>query len=192
MYRTQVYLGVDKVTGNKARTSVSGRTKKALKNNIKLAKYEFQLNGETLSRKVQVKAYDQLVDLWLESYKLTVKPQTYRVTSRLINCHLLPYFGKMKLDKISNTDIQSFVNKLSSELVNFRTVNSINTRILKYGVSLNIIPFNPARDVILPKRQKQGRDSVKFIDNKDLKKLLEFMEKQSFRRYRYHVEFVFL
>ncbi|QBX10478.1 integrase/recombinase [Streptococcus satellite phage Javan441] len=98
----------------------------------------------------------------------------------------------MKLDKISNTDIQSFVNKLSSELVNFRTVNSINTRILKYGVSLNIIPFNPARDVILPKRQKQGRDSVKFIDNKDLKKLLEFMEKQSFRRYRYHVEFVFL
>lgn len=41
MYRTQVYLGVDKVTGNKARTSVSGRTKKALKNNIKLAKMSF-------------------------------------------------------------------------------------------------------------------------------------------------------
>lgn len=190
MYRAQVYLGVDRVTGNKARTSVSGRTKKELKNNIKLAKYDFQANGETLSKKVQVKTYSQLVDLWLESYKLTVKPQTFRVTSRLINCHLVPCFGKMKLDKIRNTDIQSFVNKLSSQLVNFREVNSINTRILQYGVSLNLIPFNPARDVILPKKQKAGRDSVKFIDTNDLKTLLNFMEKQSFRRYRYHVEYV--
>ena len=191
MYRSQIYLGVDSITGKKARTSVSGRTKKELKNNIKLAKYEFQANGETVSKKVQVKTYSQLVELWLENYKLTIKPQTYRVTTRLIDCHLLPYFGKMKVDKISNTDIQSFVNGLSSKLVNFRTVNSINTRVLQYGVSLNLIPFNPARDVILPKKQKAGRDSVKFIDTNDLKTLLNFMEKQSFRRYRYHVEYVF-
>ncbi|KHD45028.1 tyrosine-type recombinase/integrase [Streptococcus hongkongensis] len=191
MYRSQVYLGVDSVTGKKARTSVSGRTKKELKNNIKLAKYEFLANGETVSKKVQVKTYSQLVDLWLENYKLTIKPQTYRVTNRLINCHLLPYFGKMKLDKISNTDIQSFVNDLTNKLVNFRTVNSINSRILQYGVSLNLIPFNPARDIILPKKQKAGRDSVKFIDTDDLKTLLNFMEKQSLRRYRYHVEYVF-
>ncbi|MTB56357.1 tyrosine-type recombinase/integrase [Streptococcus uberis] len=190
MYRSQVYLGVDRITGKKARTSVSGRTKKELKNNIKLAKFEFQANGETLSKKVEVKTYSELVDLWLESYKLTVKPQTFRVTSRYINCHLLPRFGKMKLDKIKNTDIQSFVNKLTTKLVNFREVNSLNTRILQYGVSLNLIPFNPARDVILPKSQKSGRESVKFIDTNDLKALLKFMENQSFKRYRYHVEFV--
>lgn len=43
VYRASIYLGVDKVTGKKVTTKVTGRTKKELKNNIKQAESDFKI-----------------------------------------------------------------------------------------------------------------------------------------------------
>ena len=190
VYRANIYLGVDQVTGKKVKTSVTGRTRKEVKLRIKEAQHDFKTNGKTVTKAVPVKNYKELAELWLESYEMTVKPQTFIATKRMLYNHLIPVFGDIKLDKLSVSYIQGFVNDLSKEFGHFGTVHSINKRVLQYGVSLQLIPFNPARDVILPKAVKTDNKAIKFIDYDNLKALMSYMEKISNKKYSYYFDYV--
>ena len=190
VYRANVYLGVDQVTGKKAKTSVTGRTRKEAKQKAKHAQDDFISNGCTVTKVVPVKNYKELADLWLDSYQLTVKPQTFLDTKRMLYNHLIPVFGTLKLTKLSVSYIQSFINDLSTQLVHYAVVHSINRRVLQYGVSLQLLPFNPARDIILPKQHKRENTAIKFIASDNLKDLLVHMEKLAFRKYSYYLDYV--
>ncbi|WP_249629834.1 tyrosine-type recombinase/integrase [Streptococcus uberis] len=190
VYRANIYLGVDSITGKKVKTSVTGRTKKEVRSRIKEAQHNFKTNGQTVTKAVPVENYKELSELWLKSYEMTVKPQTFIATKRMIYNHLIPVFGDIKLDKLSVTYIQGHINELSKEFVHFGTVHSINKRVLQYGVSLQLIPFNPARDVILPKVLKPDNKAIKFIDYDDLKALMSYMEKLSNKKYSYYFDYV--
>lgn len=190
VYRANVYLGVDQVTGKKVKTSVTGRTRKEVKQKAKHAQDDFISNGCTVTKVVPVKNYQELADLWLDSYQLTVKPQTFLDTKRMLYNHLIPVFGTLKLTKLSVSYIQSFINDLSTQLVHYAVVHSINRRVLQYGVSLQLLPFNPARDIILPKQPKRENTAIKFIASDDLKVLLLHMEKLAFKKYRYYFDYV--
>ena len=190
VYRANVYLGVDQVTGKKAKTSVTGRTRKEVKQKAKHAQDDFISNGCTVTKVVPVKNYQELADLWLDSYQLTVKPQTFVATKQMLYNHLIPVFGSLRLAKLSVSYIQSFINDLSTQIVHYAVVHSINRRVLQYGVSLQLLPFNPARDIILPKQPKRENTAIKFIASDDLKALLLHMEKLAFKKYSYYLDFV--
>ncbi|WP_409374210.1 tyrosine-type recombinase/integrase [Streptococcus suis] len=190
VYRANVYLGTDQVTGKKAKTSVTGRTRKEVKQKAKHAQDEFISNGYTVTKVVPIKNYQELAELWLESYQLTVKPQTFIATKRMLYNHLIPVFGALKLNKLSVSYIQGFINDLSSELVHYSVIHSINRRVLQYGVSLQLLPFNPARDVILPKVPKKENKAIKFIAPEDLKALMAYMEKLSNKKFSYFFDYV--
>ena len=190
VYRTNVYLGIDQVTGKKAKTSVTGRTRKEVKQKAKHAQDDFISNGCTVTKVVPVKNYQELADLWLDSYQLTVKPQTFVATKQMLYNHLIPVFGSLRLAKLSVSYIQSFINDLSTQIVHYAVVHSINRRVLQYGVSLQLLPFNPARDIILPKQPKRENTAIKFIASDDLKALLLHMEKLAFKKYSYYLDFV--
>ncbi|HGA1324617.1 TPA: tyrosine-type recombinase/integrase [Streptococcus suis] len=190
VYRANVYLGTDQITGKKAKTSVTGRTRKEVKQKAKHAQDEFVSNGYTVTKVVPIKNYQELAELWLESYQLTVKPQTFIATKRMLYNHLIPVFGALKLNKLSVSYIQGFINDLSSELVHYSVVHSINRRVLQYGVSLQLLPFNPARDVILPKVPKRENKAIKFIAPEDLKALMTYMEKLANKKFSYFFDYV--
>ena len=190
VYRANVYLGVDQVTGKKAKTSVTGRTRKEVKQKAKHAQDDFISNGCTVTKVVPVKNYQELADLWLDSYQLTVKPQTFVATKQMLYNHLIPVFGSLRLAKLSVSYIQSFINDLSTQIVHYAVVHSINRRVLQYGVSLQLLPFNLARDIILPKKPKRENKAIKFIDSDDLKALLLHMEKLAFKKYSYYLDYV--
>ncbi|MFU2163693.1 tyrosine-type recombinase/integrase [Streptococcus pluranimalium] len=190
VYRANVYLGTDQVTGKKAKTSVTGRTRKEVKQKAKHAQDEFISNGYTVTKVVPIKNYQELAELWLESYQLTVKPQTFIATKRMLYNHLIPVFGALKLNKLSVSYIQGFINDLSTELVHYSVVHSINRRVLQYGVSLQLLPFNPARDVILPKVPKRENKAIKFIAPEDLKALMAYMEKLANKKFSYFFDYV--
>ncbi|WP_317334442.1 site-specific integrase [Streptococcus orisratti] len=190
VYRANVYLGTDQVTGKKAKTSVTGRTRKEVKQKAKHAQDEFVSNGYTVTKVVPIKNYQELAELWLESYQLTVKPQTFIATKRMLYNHLIPVFGALKLNKLSVSYIQGFINDLSAELVHYSVVHSINRRVLQYGVSLQLLPFNPARDVMLPKVPKKENKAIKFIAPEDLKALMTYMEKLANKKFSYFFDYV--
>ena len=74
VYRASVYLGVDKLTGKKARTTVTANTKKGIKIKAKEAINAFASNGYTVKDKPTITTYEELVKVWWASYKNTVKP----------------------------------------------------------------------------------------------------------------------
>lgn len=190
VYRDSIYLGIDQVTGKKAKTSVTGRTRKEVKQKARHAQDEFISNGYTVTKVVPIKNYQELAELWLENYQLTVKPQTFIATKRMLYNHLIPIFGTMKVDKLTVSYIQRFINDLSNQLVHYGVVHSINRRVLQYGVSLQLLPFNPARDVMLPKVPKKENKAIKFIAPEDLKALMAYMEKLANKKFSYFFDYV--
>ncbi|HEP1546209.1 TPA: tyrosine-type recombinase/integrase [Streptococcus pyogenes] len=190
VYRASIYLGIDQMTGKRVKTSVTGRTRKEVNQKAKHAQLDFLSNGSTIKRKVVIKTFKELSHLWLETYKLTVKPQTYDATVTRLNRHIMPTLGNMKVDKITASDIQMLINRLSKYYVNYTAVRSVIRKVLQQGVLLGLIDYNSARDIILPRKQPNAKKKVKFIDPSDLKSFLEHLETSQHKRYNLYFDAV--
>ena len=197
VYRANVYLGIDKVTGKDVKTSITGRTKKEVKQKTKEAEIAFLQNGSTRFQASNITTYKELASLWWESYKHTVKPNTQLNVRRLLDNHILPLFGAYKLDKLTTPLIQSIVNKLADKtnkgeegaFLYYDSLHALNKRILQYGVVMQAIPFNPAREVILPRNtQKAKREKIKHFENQELKKFLDYLDSLNLDKFRYYYE----
>ena len=177
VYRSQVYLGVDVVTGKEVKTRITARTKKELKLLAKQKQNEFVKNGSTVHSEVKVKNYKELADLWWDSYKSTVKPNTFGNVDLLLKNHIIPTFGDYKLNKLTTPLIQNKVNKWADKannnepdaFIHYDKLHALNKRILQYGVTLQVIKSNPARDVVLPRKANRDKTKLKYLDNQELK-----------------------
>ena len=184
VYRASVYLGVDKLTGKKARTTVTASTKKGVKIKAREAVNAFAANGYSVKEKPTITTYRELVALWWESYKNTIKPNSQQSMEGIVRLHILPVFGDYKLDKLTTPIIQQQVNKWADKAnkgekgayANYSFLNNINRRILQYGVTMQAIQHNPARDVIIPRKQQNKEHKVKFFSNQELKQFLNYLE----------------
>ncbi|KXT85592.1 integrase/recombinase [Streptococcus satellite phage Javan354] len=184
VYRASVYLGVDKLTGKKARTTVTANTKKGVKIKAREAVNAFTANGYTIKAKPTITTYRELVALWWESYKNTIKPNSQQSMEGIVRLHILPVFGDYKLDRLTTPIIQQQVNKWADKAnkgekgayANYSFLNNINRRILQYGVTMQVIRHNPARDVIIPRKQQNKEHKVKFFSNQELKQFLDYLE----------------
>ena len=197
VYRANIYLGIDRVTGKDVKTSITARTRKEVKQKAKEAEIDFIQNGSTRFKETTIKTYKELTELWWESYKHTVKPNTEYSVRKLLNNHILPLFGSYKLDKLTTPLIQNIVNKLaektnkgdSEAYLYYDRIHALNKRILQYGVVMQAIPFNPAREVILPRNTKKAnRQKVKHFNNLELKRFLDYLESLNTSKYRYFYE----
>lgn len=178
VYRADVYLGTDSVTGKKVKTKITGRTKKDVKHRAMEAMANFKNNGSTRVRFAKVDTYQELAELWWDSYKDTVKINTRLNTRPLLN-HALRLFGSYKLEKLTTPLIQSIINDLASKTnrgakgsyLHFDKIHALNKRILQYGVVLQAIPFNPAREVILPRNLQKAKKNKRKHFGRGTKKI---------------------
>lgn len=198
VYRADVYLGTDSVTGKKVKTKVTGRTQKEVKHKAMEAVANFKNNGSTRVRFAKVDTYEELAELWWNSYKDTVKVNTQLSTKAMLK-RVLRLFGSYKLDKLTTPLIQSVINDFASETnrgvkgsyLHFDKIHALNKRILQYGVVLQVIPFNPAREVILPRNLQKGkRDKVKHFEKEELKQFLDYLDNLDQTRYKFLYETV--
>lgn len=193
VYREQIYLGTDCMTGKQVYTTISAPTKKELKQKREFKINEFKENGYTRHKSVSVKNYRELSELWLKNHKLEVKPQTYSQTVSELKTHLLPVFGNIRVEKITLPMVQVFVNKIANNpnlgSVSLKIILSINKRILKYAVNLQLITVNPADNIIVPKNKKNisQKKELKYFETNQLKQFKDYLNKlpNTFRNY-YH------
>lgn len=192
VYRANIYLGVDSLTGKKVKTSITARTKTELKKKVSLAQFDFKENGSTKVKHTNLVTYAELAEMWWESYHHTVKPNTQDSVKRLLANHVIPLFGKYKLDKLSTPLIQSIINKLTLQanrgdqgaFLHYDKIHGINKRILQYGVVMQILDTNPAREVILPRKVKKESSKIKHFNNLELKTFLDYLDNLDTNRYR--------
>ena len=198
VYRSSVYLGVDKLTGKKARTTVTAKTKTGVKIKAREAINAFANNGYSVKEKPTITTYSELVSLWWESYKNTIKPNSQQSMEGIVRLHILPVFGDYNLDKLTTPVIQQQVNKWADKAnkgekgayANYSFLNNINRRILQYGVTMQAIQHNPARDVIIPRKQQNKEHKVKFFSNQELKQFLDYLDNLDLSSYENLFDYV--
>ena len=183
VYRSSIYLGIDSMTGKKVKTTISARTKKELKSKVIQTKVEFEKNGSTIMKAVNVTTYEELTELWLENYCHTVKHSTLIGAKNNIRKYLLPSFGDYKLDKLTPPIIQHQVNQwaidynqLGEGYQQYNQLHALNKRILSYAISIQVISTNPASDIIVPRRKPKEGQKLKYLDDDNLKKFLAYLD----------------
>ena len=85
----------------------------------------------------------------------------------------------MKIDKLTVSYIQHFINDLSSQSDHYGVVHSTNRRVLQYGVSLQLIPKNYSRLLkLLGTPKSKARIRAISIDKKTVNMLKLYKKRQ--------------
>ena len=178
VYKAQVFLGTDSYTGKPARKTITAKSKKEVNKIAHQAKEEFIKNGNTTFNHATATTFKELANLWLESYKPTVKLQSYQIAYYAFNKHILPRLGGFKLQKLNSVVMQQFVNDVAnSGFVNYRTILSLVSRVLKYGVSLQLLPSNPILNTITPKiKREEQKKRDKYLTPEEVGQLLAYLD----------------
>ena len=192
VYRTNVYLGVDVLTGKQVRTTATGRTRKICEMKAKQAIDTFINNGRTTARKKgNFKTFGDLTNSWFNSYKLTVNAHSIRVMNNFLKIYILPSLGQYQPDKISSILVQEIVNEWASNANTSKIINgkrekgkckdyklllNIISRIFDYAIRLGELDMNPAKRIIAPKLKIRSVKKIKYFDNNELKHFLLYLD----------------
>lgn len=140
-----------------------------------------KLLGEYEKTKIIVSNRQKFTDFmeeWLNTTKSSIKSTTYDGYCINFNKHIKPYFNRLNitLDGLTPMHIQGYYNAMLEEGLSAGTIHKHHANIhkaLDYALKMNIIPYNPADRVSLPKRK---RFIGKFLNEEQLLQLLELFD----------------
>ena len=153
-YLFQTYLGIDPATGKEKRTTRRGfKTIKEAKAAERDLLLDVEENVFSSNEDFQNPTFAEVAELWLDSYKSTVKPTTYQHVKDMLDVMIDLYFTDMKIQQISVAYCQKVAIKLSNRYILYTNYYSVINRIFKYATSLDIIKSNPFDKIIKPKNR---------------------------------------
>ena len=95
------------------------------------------------------------LDLWLKDFvAVDKKPSTVANYTTIANSHLKPEFGRIRIDKLTQTDVQRLIGKKIRAKLAPRSVRLIHHVLrcsLNVAVAHKMIAANPAKNVVLPR-----------------------------------------
>lgn len=153
-YLFQTYLGIDPATGKEKRTTRRGfKTIKEAKAAERDLLLDVEENGFSNNEDFQNPTFAEVAELWLDSYKSTVKPTTYQGVKIKLDVMIDLYFTDMKIQQISVAYCQKVAIELSNRYILYTNYYSVISRIFKYATSIDIIKSNPLDKIIKPKNR---------------------------------------
>lgn len=168
----KTYLGIDPLTGKKKYTTKRGfRTQKEAKTALSRLELELQKTGTPTSTNTTFK---EAAELWLESYKKTVKESSYSRTKIIFNKHIYPKFGNIKLSKINTAYCQKVVNDWSEKGTSKQYPLFINymNKVFKYAINIGLTSDNPTLNLLIPKPQIKTEKKLKLYTKEQLELFL--------------------
>lgn len=153
-----------------------------VKNNKRKAEQVLKdLISEYEDKKISVinkQTFSDFMGEWLEVIKLNVKITTYNGYKLHYDKHIKPYFDKLgvAVTDLTPMQLQNYYNTKLSEGLSASSVKKHHANIhkaLDYALKLNVIAYNPADRITLPKRE---RYKGKFYNEVQLKQLMELCE----------------
>ena len=94
--------------------------------------------------------FKNFVQVYLEDCKVRIKPTTYAGKVNIFETHIIPYFGEMKLNKISATTVRQWQTVMMSNEKKFKktylkTVNNQLSALFNYACKYYGLSENPAK-----------------------------------------------
>lgn len=169
------YLGTDPITGKEIHTTRRGfSTKKEAKLALSRLKLDYEENG---LKKDEKETFKQVYELWLETYKTTVKEVTFIKTEIKFNKWILPVYGDLRIKEVTVKRAQKIVNDWAKKTDQYKVLHSTAKRIFEYAINLGIIQYNPLAHIMMPKRENKVTDSgiIKVYTKEQLRTLFAYV-----------------
>lgn len=173
-YMFKAYMGTDPVSGKRINKTKQGfKTKKEAQLALAILQTEIENSG---FRQAEKMTFQQVYDLWVVNYELTVKESTFVKQTELYRLHVLPYFGHRMLDKITPAIVQKFANQ-NVKYKRYREFISNTSRIFEYAIRMNLIRENPVKKIIIPKpAEKLEQDKINYFTKDELTSFLKALD----------------
>ena len=112
------------------------------------------------------------LEYWLKSYASSVRPNTIRSYAGVIQYHIIPALGNIKLKDLRIDQIQTFYiyetdNGMSPKMVQY--IHSVLRRSLNFAVRWGLLVRNPAIGAIRP---KPSNKEMKILDSDQVRTFL--------------------
>ena len=155
-------LGIDPITGRAIQKSVSTKTRAECKEKLDRAIPMNHNEDYTVA---------EWCKLWFETYsKPVIRPNTAKTYENVIENHIVPAIGMVKLKRLTAIQIQKMYNdsktkgrvqrfekqtdtELSGSTV--RRIHIVLSSVLKQAVKERIIPYNPCDNCRIPPKEKK-------------------------------------
>lgn len=182
--RERVQIGTD-TNGKLIYTWVEGKNRQDFLLNAAKMLVTHGMLGDTtaIEQKIAPKTpyFKQYAEQWWKLYKLPKLRHTTRTTYRnLLDNHIIPYFGKMRLEEICTNTIQTFYNENSGKSKStVRQMSILLHQIFDMAVEDGHMRMNPteSKRLALPSK-KSSREALETADVKDILKSLDKLEEQ--------------
>ena len=168
------YLGVDPATGKQVNIQKRGfPTKKEAQLYLNRKLVEIESNG---FRKKRMDTFQDVYELWLETYELTVKESSFVKLTQKFKNYILPALGEQRISKITVADVQKFANYMCLEKQNSQYKEYISnvSRIFDFAMKQGLVTDNPAKRIVMPRMKQSLSEEAKinFFTKDQLKTLL--------------------
>ena len=178
-FKVQGYLGTDPMTAKRVNMEKRGfETKKEAQLYFNTALQEF--NDNSYSKKVKDFTYKEVYDEWLEMYKNTVKESTLHKTMVVFRDHILPKFGKCKINMIEAKTLQKQAFEWNKKYKNFKKMINYTFAVFSYALKMGYINSNPKDKFTMPKKKQELKDDAwKYYTREEVHVLFDYLEKEN-------------
>lgn len=180
-FKVRGYLGVDPLTGKQVNINKGGfNTKKEANNYLRKAILDLENSKYLVVKKEKKNTYQEAYEEWLEIYRNNVKESTLHKTIVVFRDHILPKFGKYKIDLISINSLQKQAYEWHSKYKNYKKMINYTFAVFNYAFRMGYISSNPKDKFIMPKKvQEQQDDDLKYYTREELITLFKYLEKDA-------------
>ncbi|NRO34947.1 tyrosine-type recombinase/integrase [Lactobacillus helveticus] len=186
-YKFLIYVGRDETTGRTIQIKKQGfkTEKEALESYLN---YQLKVvKGEYVPITKRKLRLNDLYDQWIKLYKTTVQESTFVSTKKIFDNHILKQLGNIYLNKLNVSQCQTAVNTWFNEAPKtFKRFVFYASKLINYGITMELIKKNPMKKVILPKVE---RDTSKFTDFYSKDELNTFLNDAKGYNFRYFMFF---
>lgn len=180
-FKVRGYLGVDPLTGKQVNINKGGfNTKKEANNYLRKAILDLENSKYLVVKKEKKNTYQEAYEEWIEIYRNNVKESTLHKTMVIFRDHILPKFGKYKIDLISINSLQKQAYEWHSKYKNYKKMINYTFAVFNYAFRMGYISSNPKDKFIMPKKvQEQQDDDLKYYTREELITLFKYLEKDA-------------
>lgn len=152
MWLFKIDTGIDPQTGKRKTTTRRGfKTKKEAQAAAGKLEQEI-LNGVSINNNNIT--FQEVFLQWFSNHSKTVKPSTKKSIESKFKNHILPRFGKLKINEITRSYCQQMINEIAEIITSVNDIKIQANQVFKYAVKMDIIQKNPLEYVSIPKQQK--------------------------------------
>lgn len=157
----RITIGKNPDTGKPDIKTFYGKTRKEVDSKLSEVKAKLQEGTYTEPSKQDTGEY---LDQWLNTIKASVRITTFESYETQIRKHIKPAIGHIKLQQLQTRHIQNLINdKMDGGNLSTRSIKYIHVVLnnaLQQAIKEQLIKFNPAVAVKLPKQEKKEVEAL--------------------------------